>query len=138
MDRATSIWEETRRAALASSDPQDCRNGAIDVRVGSRPRDHADAHRRLTLPNGHATPTRSVLLNRRDHLARAFRVTEGHEHLIEDDVVEYGEPRFGERLGKAGCQAAVALDQVREPRSAEARSAAQASTPRGRRENSGV
>lgn len=45
-------------------DAQDCSDGAINVRGGRGPRDHTRTHRRPALPDGHAGPARSLILDR--------------------------------------------------------------------------
>ena len=83
-------------------------------------------------------PAGSLVLDGRDHATRPLGIAEGDEHLIEHDVVQHRKPRVTEGVGKAPGLAAVAFHQVGEPFLPSARSAAQASTPRGRRDTSGV
>ena len=65
-------------------------------------------------------------------------VAEGDEDLVEDDLVQDFEARGAQPVGEARGVATVALDQVGEPARPSERSAAQTSTPRARRDTSGV
>src|SRR5580704_5633608 len=68
---------------------QDRRETALYVRLGRCPRRHADAHRCVPLPDRTAAPARTVPLDARNHLARSFRASEGHQNLVEHDVVKH-------------------------------------------------
>jgi hypothetical protein len=61
---------------------------------------NAYPHRRMPLPDRAPTPTRSILLEFSNNLPCRLSISEGHQDLIENDVVEYlvsgGLQSFGE------------------------------------------
>ena len=65
-------------------------------------------------------------------------VAERHEHLVQHDVVQDLVAGVAQPVGEALRVAAVALDQLGQPARPSERSAAQTSTPRARRDISGV
>ena len=77
-------------------------------------------------------------LQGRHYAARALGVAETHEHLIEYHLVEHRVARGCEPRGELARLRTVALHELGQPKRPRLCSAAQTSTPRARRDSSGV
>ena len=121
------------------SDAQDRLEAALDVVVRRRPRAHADAHRGPALPDAcRRTSTCPSACTAAITRRVVVRLAERDEHLVEHDVVEDLVARGASPSAKrAACRQLRSISSSRPERPSE-RSAAQTSTPRARRESSGV
>jgi hypothetical protein len=110
--KCSAIVYRQSEAISGRSHTENCREAALDILLGRRPRRHADAHCGLTLPDRAAAPTRAFFLNPPDHVTRAFRIPESYEDLVEHDVIQHGVTRSGEPVGKPCRMATGAFDQI--------------------------
>src|SRR5205807_4625723 len=83
---------------------------AFDIFIGSGPTGNGDTHGGVSVPLGTAAPAGTFRLNLGDDPASFLRAAEGYEHLIQHNVVQYGEARSAEAVGEDLGLAAVALN----------------------------
>jgi hypothetical protein len=91
---------------------ENCRQAALDILRGCRPRGYTDAHGGPALPDCATAPTSAFFLNSSDHLAGAVGIPERYQDLVEHDVIQHRVTRSNEAVGKPCRVAAGALDQI--------------------------
>ena len=73
----------------------------------------------MPLPDRTPAPARALALHAGNHLARALGAAEGHQHLVQHDVVEYGKALARQARGERFREPAGTLDEILESRAPE-------------------
>src|SRR6266478_839205 len=82
---------------------------AADVLLRSSPTGDTDTHGDASLPVGAAAPAGSVFLNLGDNPPIQGGISEGHEHLIQNHIVQHGVTGSRQTFSEATGQSAVAF-----------------------------
>ena len=87
------------------------RHQAVNIPGSRGPRAHADPYDRFSMPTGAAAPGFPRLLNVFEHSVGLRRGVTGHQHLVEDHVIQYPKPFSAQLLCCLLSTSAQPIDQ---------------------------